>query len=263
MLKLLRKYGEATTIVFPVYDPDGINTNNSWSPANSDCSIIKDEGDPGYVTATAQLEGFAYSLALSATEMQAGRIVIAVDAVGVLDTCILIETYGHANAQFPTDLAVVTSDVAAIKSSTDNLPADPAGVSDLPVAPDNAKIANIEAELLINVTPAVNSIDSKATGIKTQTDKLAFSGSDVLATLDSEAVRLAADGWDSLAITEPSGDPSGWTVPQKLMWLIMRFMNKHSSDNLDGIKVYKADDTLATTQAVSEAAEVKTVAKVS
>jgi hypothetical protein len=73
--------------------------------------------------------------------------------------------------------------------------------------------------------------------------------------------RLAADGWDSLAITEPSGDPDGWTVPQKLMWLIMRFLNKHSSDNYSGIRVYKSDDTLATTQPVTEAASVKSVGK--
>lgn len=77
-----------------------------------------------------------------------------------------------------------------------------------------------------------------------------------------KASKLTADGWDSLSITEPAGDPDGWTVPQKLMWLIMRFMNKHTSDNFDGIKVHKADDTLATTQAVTEAAGVKTVGKV-
>ncbi len=73
--------------------------------------------------------------------------------------------------------------------------------------------------------------------------------------------RLAADGWDGLSITEPSGDPDGWTVPQKLMWLIMRFLNKHSSDNYNGIRVYKSDDTLATTQPVTEAESVKSVGK--
>ena len=75
--------------------------------------------------------------------------------------------------------------------------------------------------------------------------------------------KLAADGWDSLSITEPSGDPDGWTVPQKLMWLIMRFLNQHSSDNFNGIRVYKEDGTLATSQAVTEAGGVKTVNKAS
>ena len=75
------------------------------------------------------------------------------------------------------------------------------------------------------------------------------------------AVTVASDGWDSLAITEPSGNPDTWTVPQKLMWLIMRFLNKHTSDNVDGIKVHKANGTLATTQEVSEVSGVKQVAK--
>ena len=75
------------------------------------------------------------------------------------------------------------------------------------------------------------------------------------------AVTVASDGWDNLAITEPSGNPDTWTVPQKLMWLIMRFLNKHTSDNVDGIKVHKANGTLATTQEVSEVSGVKQVAK--
>jgi hypothetical protein len=75
------------------------------------------------------------------------------------------------------------------------------------------------------------------------------------------AVTVASDGWDNLAITEPSGNPDTWTVPQKLMWLIMRFLNKHTSDNVDGIKVHKANGTLATTQEVSETNGVKQVAK--
>lgn len=104
-------------------------------------------------------------------------------------------------------------------------------------------------------------IDAIVDAIKAKTDSLDFVGGDIKATLDSELVKLAADGWDSLSIDEPSGDPDGWTVPQKLMWLIMRFMNKHTSDNFDGIKVHKADDSLATTQSVTEAAGVKTVGK--
>ena len=129
--------------------------------------------------------------------------------------------------------------LTSINIKTTNLPSDPAGVSNLPVAPDNTGIAAIQAK----------------------TDQLAFSGSDVLATLDSEAVKLAADGWDSLAITEPSGDPDTWTVPQKLMWLVMRFMNKHTSDNYAGITVHKSDDTVSTSQVVTEVSGVKSVGK--
>ena len=73
--------------------------------------------------------------------------------------------------------------------------------------------------------------------------------------------KLSADGLSSITITEPAGDPDSWSFEQKLLWLIMRFLNKHTSDNYDGIKVHKADGTLSTTQQVSEIAGVKTVAK--
>jgi hypothetical protein len=71
--------------------------------------------------------------------------------------------------------------------------------------------------------------------------------------------KLAADGWDALAITEPSGDPAGWSVPQKLLWLVMRFLNQHSSDNFNGIVVRKTDGSVATGQTVIETGGVKTV----
>ena len=92
-------------------------------------------------------------------------------------------------------------------------------------------------------------------------DSMGCLESDVDNSIKANAAKLASDGWDSVAITEPSGDPDGWTVAQKLMWLIMRFLNETSSDNYDGIKVRKSDGTVATKQAVSEANGVKTVAR--
>jgi len=54
----------------------------------------------------------------------------------------------------PTDLvcqvqvtaAALASDLTAIKAKTDNLPADPAGISDLPSEPDNAGITAIKSK---------------------------------------------------------------------------------------------------------------------
>ncbi len=85
--------------------------------------------------------------------------------------------------------------------------------------------------------------------------------SDTSNNVKADAVKVAADGWDAIAVTEPSGDPDGWTDAQKLMWLIMRFLNETSSDNYDGIKVRKSDGTVSTKQAVTEAGGVKTVAR--
>ena len=83
--------------------------------------------------------------------------------------------------------------------------------------------------------------------------------SDTDNNIKADKARLAADGWDGLAITEPAGDPDAWTIPQKLLWLIMRFLNKHTSYNYDGITVHKSDGTAATKQLVTESGSVKSV----
>ncbi len=92
-------------------------------------------------------------------------------------------------------------------------------------------------------------------------DSMGCLESDLNNNIKAELVKLAADGLSALAVTEPSGDPDGWSFEQKLLWLIMRFLNKHTSDNFNGIKVHKADNSLSTTQAVTEAGGVKAVGK--
>ena len=82
-----------------------------------------------------------------------------------------------------------------------------------------------------------------------------------LSAVDTSAVKLAADGLDNVVVAEPSGDSTGWTFVQGLKWLIMRFKNKHTSDNYSGITVHKEDDTISTTQPVAETDGVKAVGK--
>jgi len=83
----------------------------------------------------------------------------------------------------------------------------------------------------------------------------------VQAALTSGGVKLAADGLDNVVVAEPSGDPSGWSFAQGLKWLIMRFFNKHSSDNFSGIVVHKSDGSTSTSQPVTEVDGVKAVGK--
>ncbi|MBE0534990.1 MAG: hypothetical protein IH624_04910 [Phycisphaerae bacterium] len=85
--------------------------------------------------------------------------------------------------------------------------------------------------------------------------------SDMANNVKAQAAKLAADGWDALAIAEPAGSPNGWTVGQKLIWLVMRFLNETSLDAFDGIRVRKSDGTVATRQVVTEANGIKTVAR--
>jgi hypothetical protein len=120
---------------------------------------------------------------------------------------------GLTSQGYTTARAPKLDNVDAVKAKTDNLPADPAGVSDL-------------------------------------------------ASIDVSACKLAADGLDNVVVDEPTGDPAGWSFAKCLRWLIMRFMNKHTSDNFTGIVVHNADDTVSTSQSVTENSGVKAVSKI-
>ena len=103
-------------------------------------------------------------------------------------------------------------------------------------------------------------------GAKIATDEVIGSGEitwdGTAEVIYSGSVKLAADGLDSVVVAEPSGSPSGWSFAQCLRWLIMRFFNKHTSDNFSGIKVHKDDGSVSTTQSVTEVDGVKSVSEV-
>jgi hypothetical protein len=120
----LRKYGVATTIDFQLYKLDGTGLKTDATSATHDIKIMKDEGAEADTTADAFVdEGQGYSLALTATEMQAARIVLyIVDQSGPqvwLDKCLIIETYGNASAQHIFDLGTATQNVNV--ASIDNI----------------------------------------------------------------------------------------------------------------------------------------------
>jgi hypothetical protein len=123
----LRKYGVETTINFELYEVDGIDFRVDAAHAAGDSVIMKNEGaeastDNGFVD-----EGKGYSLTLTATEMQAARVVIyLVDLTATkvwLDKAIVIETYGHASAMHSFDLDTATQDVNVASSDDIDLTA--------------------------------------------------------------------------------------------------------------------------------------------
>ena len=85
--------------------------------ASGDIKIMKDEGAEATSTNGFTDEGNGYSLVLSATEMQAARIVVyIIDQTATkawLDKSIVIETYGHASAQHAFDLDAANVTLAA------------------------------------------------------------------------------------------------------------------------------------------------------
>ncbi len=101
-----RKYGEATTITFPLIDFGATDFEAGVTIAVGDAKISKDEGAFANVGASDLFVAVAngqYKLAITATQMQAARIVIhIIDQTATKeweDQEIIIETYGHDSAQ--------------------------------------------------------------------------------------------------------------------------------------------------------------------
>jgi hypothetical protein len=104
----LRQYGEATKVNFGLYEPDGSDLKTDAAHAAGDTKLLKDEGDEANTANDFVDEGQGYSLVLTASEMQAARVVLFVvdqsSPKAWLDTTIVIETYGHTSAQHAFDV---------------------------------------------------------------------------------------------------------------------------------------------------------------
>jgi hypothetical protein len=103
-MRYLRKYGEATTVTFGLREPDGVLLKSDAVYAAGDITISKDEGVDTNTTNGFIDEGKGYSLTLTATEMQAARIQGYIEDQTTpvwLGREFIIETYGHASAQYP------------------------------------------------------------------------------------------------------------------------------------------------------------------
>lgn len=101
---ILRKYGEAATFNFDLFETDGIDFKVDAVHVAGDTKIMKDEGVEANTTNGFVDEGQGYSITLTATEMQQARGKVYIVDQGTkawLDTSITIETYGHASAQHP------------------------------------------------------------------------------------------------------------------------------------------------------------------
>jgi len=120
----LRKYGVATTVDFCLYKLDGTGLKTDAVSASGDVTLYRDEAAVETLDADAFVdEGAIYSLALSAAEMTAARIIVCVvDQSGPqvwLDKTLIVETYGDASAQHAFDLDTVTQNVNV--ASSDNI----------------------------------------------------------------------------------------------------------------------------------------------
>ena len=150
---VLRKYGVETTINFVLFEIDGVDFRVDAADSGANCSVMKDEGAEATCENDFTDEGTGYSLVLTATEMQAARIVVyVIDAATKvwLDTSIIVETYGNASAMhaFDLDLAEQTVDVAKISgdaTAADNLESqyDTTGLTGDAFPATQAQVGNI------------------------------------------------------------------------------------------------------------------------
>lgn len=108
-MEVLRKYGTATTILFPLIDAGAQDFEATpVTHASADTQISKNEAAFANTSNAFAHEGNGiYSLALTATEMEAARIVVTVIDQGTKaweDQAVIITTYGGSSAQHPVDL---------------------------------------------------------------------------------------------------------------------------------------------------------------
>lgn len=154
----LRKYGVGATFIFPLFTAGTNDFKVDAAHASGDSVISKDEGAQANTTNGFVDEGSFYSIALTATEMQAARIAVIIIDQGTKaydDQMLVIETYGHASAQHEFDLdtastaqtgdnyarigapvgASISADVAAVKTQTGAIETDTQDIqSRLPAA---------------------------------------------------------------------------------------------------------------------------------
>jgi hypothetical protein len=122
-----RKYGVAATIPFPLIDFGGTDFEDTpVTIAAADSRVMKDEG--AFVQTTNPFEHTdegIYEISLTATEMEAARIVIRIvdvtDPKLWEDQALYIETYGHPSAQHPTGFDNIFPDGMVYVDSDDGV----------------------------------------------------------------------------------------------------------------------------------------------
>jgi hypothetical protein len=188
-MEILRKYGEATTIFFPLVNAADSDFNVAATFAAGDCKIAKDEGAEANTNSTPADEGSFYSLALTATEMQAARIaIVLIDQTATKvwkDTAFLITTYGNASAQHEFDLddGTPTVNVTQISGAAVSTTTAQIGTNVVQVSGDATAADNIELDYDGTGYAKTNSTIGTATNVTNQVtaDTTAISGDTVAA----------------------------------------------------------------------------------
>jgi len=249
----LRKYGAQTTIDFEVYETDGVDLRTDWVPAQADCEVMKDGGVSTMCTNTATDEGSTYSIVLTATEMEAARIVLkVVDAAAkvFLDKVVMIETYGNASAQHAMDFNdAVRGGLTALPNANADaaggLPISDAGglALDTMVGTDGKCVISTDAQDL-----------SGTLDVNTKTLTAGAVTAAAVATDAIDADALAADAvneiWAKAMSDLAQGAPSATaSVLTAINYLYEALRNKVTTTSTE-MAIYKDDGTTKAIKAV-------------
>ena len=248
-MEILRKYGAATTILFPLVDRDAVDFESTpVTFASGDTKISKDEGAFANTGSNPAHEGNGiYSLALTATEMQAARIAITIiDQTATKlweDQAALIATYGHASAQHAFDLDTAEQDVnlvnwrgtqpSILSSGQVNVDVERWRGS-VPLGMDASKIQVSVQNIGVGKIDAGSIATDAITAAKIAPDAIGAS-------------ELAADAADEIAdavLRRPTSSvESGWTEDDRTLYgVIAALMHKHKRD-ASNITLYKSNDS--------------------
>lgn len=215
IIKYLRKYNAATTINFPLFKPDGSALEQSAVHAAGDTTIMQDEGvDTGNTGSGFVDEGKGYSIALTAGEMTAARVVIyVIDQTSPqvwTDAVLIIETYGNASAQHAFDLntastaqtgdsyAVVNhasyGNAQLVRATTPANALDVSATGEAGLDFNNIKDASAPKTLTNITVPVVTAVTNGVT-VATNSDKTGYSIAGTKTTLDALNDITAASVW--------------------------------------------------------------------
>jgi len=244
----LRKYNAAATVLFPLITRDAADLTTAATFAAGDTQLSKDEGAFANAGSNPVHEGNGiYSLALTATELQAARVVVTVKDQSSPkvweDQAVIIDTYGNASAQHELDLDVATPavNVTQWRGSTPN-------------------ILNSSGDVLVDVRRVKDALIADLTAGFVQADVRnwlgvnpnALSSGRVDAVLAATAAQAAADELLKRAISnvEPSA------TARTLYGAVAALVNRRRI-NAGNLEVYKTDDAtvLATLAATTDAAQ--------
>ncbi len=238
-MELLRKYGVATTIRFPLIKAGSNNfaVAADFTHAAGDTKISKDGGAAVNTTnapaAVAMGNAAMWQLTLTATEMQAASIMIAVSdaaAKAVEDQMIIIATYGNALAEHAFDLDTATQSVtvSGTKTTLDAL-------NDLSAADVNAQV-DVALDSAIPGVPTADSINERIKALDDaytaaragNLDNLdaAVSTRSTLASAQVNAEVVDALTVDTIAELAQAIPPATPTLTQAVMLLYMALRNK-------------------------------------